>query len=215
MALSVTGEIEQTMASKLVKVGRASVMGLALLAVAACSSDDAMDDMSGSSGSDVPTYQQPEQPNTAPSGSVDQGYLDYDPRSGYVRDETTTDPATEATQQSLARDAGDLIYFALDSHALSDDAQRTLRRQALWLRQNPQTTVTIEGHCDERGTRDYNLALGDRRANSVRDYLVSLGVPANRVATTSYGKERPIAVCSSEICWSKNRRAMTAVNVMF
>ncbi|MEN8722625.1 MAG: peptidoglycan-associated lipoprotein Pal [Alphaproteobacteria bacterium] len=212
MTMSVTGEFEQTKSSRLMKFGRASVMGLTLFAVAACSSDDAMED---TATTEVPTYQQPEQPNTAPSGSVDQGYLDYDPRSGYVRDETTSDPATEATQQSLAREAGDLIYFALNSHALSDDTQRTLRRQALWLRQNPQTTVTIEGHCDERGTRDYNLALGDRRANSVRDYLVSLGVQANRIATTSYGKERPIAVCSSEICWSKNRRAMTAVNVMF
>ncbi len=212
MAYSVTGDVEQTMTSRLKKFGRVSVMGLALLAVAACSSDDAMEDTSTSG---TPTYQQPEQPNTAPSGDVDQGYLDYDPRSGYVRDETTTDAVTEASQQALARDAGDLVYFALDSHALNADAQRTLRRQALWLRQNSQTTVTIEGHCDERGTRDYNLALGDRRANAVRDYLVSLGVPANRVATTSYGKERPIAVCSSEICWSKNRRALTAVNVMF
>jgi len=212
MAFQTAVDQENSLSGKFGRIGRAGMMGLALLAVAACSSDDAVENTSAQTG---PTYVEPEQPQTAPQGNVDQGYLDYDPRGGYVRDETTTDAATASTQQSLAMEAGDLIFFGLDSYALNDNSQRVLRKQAQWLQSHPNTTVTVEGHCDERGTRDYNLALGERRANAVRDYLVSLGVAANRVATTSYGKERPIAVCSSEICWSKNRRAMTAVNVMF
>lgn len=208
MAFVIADDHQNNFGGSLKRFGRAGAMGLALLALAACSSDDAMEEPVTQT---EPTYVEPEQPETAPRADVDQGYLDYDPRNGYLRDETTTDPATEANQQALASQAGDLIFFGLDSYALNDNAQRVLRQQAMWLKQNPQVSVIIEGHCDERGTRDYNLALGERRASAVRDYLVSLGVPARRVATTSYGKERPIAVCSSEICWSKNRRAMTAI----
>jgi len=118
----------------------------------------------------------------------------------------------QPTQQGLALEAGDRVYFGYDQYNLSSAAQQTLRAQAAWLRKFPNVSVTVEGHCDERGTREYNLALGDRRANAVKDYLVSQGIAPSRVATISYGKERPIATCSAESCWSKNRRGMTVVN---
>jgi peptidoglycan-associated lipoprotein len=106
---------------------------------------------------------------------------------------------------------GNTVNFDYDKYDLRPDAQAILRGQASWLNQNPSRTVTIEGHCDERGTREYNLGLGERRANAVKQYLVSLGVSAGRVKTISYGKERPICVTSDEACWAKNRRGVSAV----
>ena len=94
---------------------------------------------------------------------------------------------------------------------MDDKARSTLDAQAAWLNANPSVRVSIEGHCDERGTRDYNLALGDRRANSVKDYLTFLGVKSERIATISYGKERPRALGSNEAAWSQNRRSETSV----
>ncbi|MEC8121561.1 MAG: peptidoglycan-associated lipoprotein Pal [Pseudomonadota bacterium] len=107
---------------------------------------------------------------------------------------------------------GNTVYFGYDSSALSDDAQATLMRQAGFLRGNPSLTVTIEGHCDERGTREYNLALGERRATAARDYLLAQGVDPARIRVISYGKERPVASGSTEQSWSKNRRAATVLN---
>lgn len=106
---------------------------------------------------------------------------------------------------------GDRVFFALDRYDLTPDAQSTLVKQAQWLLQNPNVTANIEGHADERGTREYNLALGARRANSVRRFLTGQGVPANRLNVASYGKERPVALCSEERCWSQNRRSVTVV----
>lgn len=106
---------------------------------------------------------------------------------------------------------GDRVFFALDRYDLTPDAQSTLVKQAQWLLQNPDVTANIEGHADERGTREYNLALGARRANSVRRFLTGQGVPANRLNAVSYGKERPVALCSEERCWSQNRRSVTVV----
>ena len=106
---------------------------------------------------------------------------------------------------------GNLVQFEYDKAELTPAAQAILRGQASWLNQNPSRTVTIEGHCDERGTREYNLGLGERRSNSVKQYLVSLGLSAGRVKTISYGKERPVCVSSDEACWSKNRRGVSAV----
>jgi peptidoglycan-associated lipoprotein len=106
---------------------------------------------------------------------------------------------------------GNGVYFALDSYDLNGAAQATLRGQAAWLGQNPSRTIVVEGHCDERGTREYNLGLGERRANAVKDYLVTLGVPSSRVRTISYGKERPVCVASNEECWSRNRRGVSVV----
>ena len=106
---------------------------------------------------------------------------------------------------------GDRVYFATDQHSLDGEARRTLDRQAQWLKTNAGTNVTIEGHADERGTRQYNLALGARRANSVRSFLASQGVAANRLRAVSFGKERPVALCSDEGCWSQNRRGVSVV----
>ena len=99
------------------------------------------------------------------------------------------------------------IYFGFDSYDLAGDARATLRHAADWLRSNPAPRVEIEGHCDERGTNEYNLALGDRRATSARDFLVNLGVPASKLRTISYGEERPQCSESDESCWQRNRRA--------
>jgi peptidoglycan-associated lipoprotein len=106
---------------------------------------------------------------------------------------------------------GDRVLFAVDQSTLTPAATQTLDGQANWLMQYSNYTVTIEGHADEQGTREYNLALGARRANAVRDYLVSRGVASNRIDIVTYGKERPLAICSTEECWSKNRRAVTLV----
>ncbi|HZF10122.1 MAG TPA: peptidoglycan-associated lipoprotein Pal [Thermoanaerobaculia bacterium] len=106
--------------------------------------------------------------------------------------------------------AGD-VYFAYDESNLSDEAREKLARNADVLKGQPQFQITIEGHCDERGTSEYNLALGERRANAVRDYIGSLGVAANRMRTISYGKERPVCTQNEESCWSQNRRAHMVV----
>ena len=119
--------------------------------------------------------------------------------------------AATSAEDALAK-IGNTVYFGYDSSALSDDAQATLMRQAGFLRGNPSLTVTIEGHCDERGTREYNLALGERRATAARDYLLAQGVDPARIRVISYGKERPVASGSTEQSWSKNRRAATVLN---
>ena len=121
-------------------------------------------------------------------------------------------PVTPGSAREFAVKVGDTVYFTTDSTDLTPDAQTTLRAQATWLKQYPQYTVTVEGHADERGTREYNIALGARRAQAARDYLVSRGVQANRMRTISYGKERPVAVCNDISCWSQNRRAVTVLN---
>jgi peptidoglycan-associated lipoprotein len=117
----------------------------------------------------------------------------------------------EGAQQQFATEAGDRVLFETDSHALNNQAVGILDRQVAWLKRNGQWRVVIEGHCDERGTREYNLALGDRRATAVRNYLVNQGIPASRVTTISYGKERPVAVGNSESSWSQNRRGVTVL----
>ena len=116
------------------------------------------------------------------------------------------------TQQDLVVNVGDRVFFGYDQSDLSYEARTTLERQATWMKQYPAVMVTIEGHADERGTREYNLALGERRASSVRSYLMSLGVDANRINTISYGKERPAVPESTAAAWSQNRRGVTVVN---
>jgi peptidoglycan-associated lipoprotein len=121
-------------------------------------------------------------------------------------------PAEPGSSQDFAVNVGDLVHFTVDSSSLTGEAQGILRNQARWLNQYPQYTVTIEGHADERGTREYNLALGARRAIAVKAFLAQQGVSAARIRTISYGKERPIATCDDISCWSQNRRAHTALN---
>ena len=116
------------------------------------------------------------------------------------------------SQQDLAATAGDRIFFDFDRADINAEAQQILQRQAQWLKRYPNVSVTIEGHCDERGTREYNLALGERRAQAAKNVLVALGIPASRVSTISYGKERPAVPGSSEDAYAQNRRAVTTVN---
>jgi peptidoglycan-associated lipoprotein len=120
--------------------------------------------------------------------------------------------AAPGSPRDFAVNAGDLVYFSTDNVELSPEAQQTVANQARWLKQYAQYTITIEGHADERGTREYNIALGAKRAQAVRDFLVRNGINAARVRTVSYGKERPVAVCNDISCWSQNRRAQTVLN---
>ncbi|MFC3124458.1 peptidoglycan-associated lipoprotein Pal [Pseudoroseomonas globiformis] len=115
------------------------------------------------------------------------------------------------SQEDLVANVGDRVFFALDSSSVGGDQRPTLQRQAAWLAQYPQVQVSVEGHADERGTREYNLALGQRRANAARDVLVASGVSSQRLSTISYGKDRPAALGSSEDAWAQNRRAVTVV----
>lgn len=121
-------------------------------------------------------------------------------------------PVVPGTQRDFSVNVGDIVYFTTDSSDLTAEARQTLQKQVQWLRQYPQFTITIEGHADERGTREYNIALGARRATSVRKFLSGNGVNARRIRTISYGKERPVAVCDDISCWSQNRRAQTVLN---
>ncbi len=120
--------------------------------------------------------------------------------------------AIPGSQQDFAVNVGDRVFFDSDSSQLSATAQSTLDKQAAWLSRYPNYHFTVEGHADERGTREYNFALGARRAQVTRDYLVSRGVAASRIRTISYGKERPVAVCDDISCWSQNRRAVTVLH---
>jgi peptidoglycan-associated lipoprotein len=119
--------------------------------------------------------------------------------------------AHPGTQEDLVVNVGDRIFYSFNESTLSSEAQATLDRQAAWLKKYGSVKVTIEGHCDERGTREYNLALGERRATAVKNYLVAAGIPASRISTISYGKERPAVVGSNEAAWAQNRRAVTVV----
>jgi len=119
---------------------------------------------------------------------------------------------TPGTQEHLVANVGDRVFFDFDKSDLRPDARASVESLAVWLNNYPAVTLTVEGHADERGTREYNLALGDRRANSVRDYLAALGVSANRLSTISYGKERPAVLGSNDESWAQNRRGVFVVN---
>ena len=119
--------------------------------------------------------------------------------------------AAPGSQQDFVVNVGDRVFFETDSSDLTPQARATLDKQAQWLGQYNRYTFTIEGHADERGTREYNIALGARRAQTVREYLVSRGIDAQRMRTISYGKERPVAVCNDISCWSQNRRSVTVL----
>ena len=120
--------------------------------------------------------------------------------------------APPGSQQDFVVNVGDRVFFESDSSELSPQSIATLEKQAQWLQSYSQYTFTVEGHADERGTREYNIALGARRAQTVRDYLISRGIQAQRMRTISYGKERPVAVCNDISCWSQNRRVVTVLN---
>ena len=121
-------------------------------------------------------------------------------------------PTTPGSARDFSQNVGDIVYFSTDQTDLTPEAQQTLSNQARWLQQYSQYSITIEGHADERGTREYNIGLGSKRAESVRAFLARNGVSAGRIRTISYGKERPVAVCNDISCWSQNRRAQTVLN---
>ena len=126
--------------------------------------------------------------------------------------ETTGSGIVSGSQEELIVNVGDRVFFGYDSSDLDSDALELLQDQVAWLKQNSNVSVTIEGHCDERGTREYNLALGEKRAQAVKNYLIGLGINPDRVSTISYGKERPAVVGSNDGAWAQNRRSVTIVN---
>ncbi len=123
-----------------------------------------------------------------------------------------TSTIVPGSAEDLRVNVGDTVHFAYNECNIEDNDKGTLQRQAAWLQRYPAIKVTVEGDCDERGTREYNLALGARRANAVKEYLVSLGVSSARVDTISYGKEHPICTDSTEDCWAQNRRGVTTIS---
>lgn len=142
------------------------------------------------------------------------------PKATEEQPPTTAPTSTQSSVQSsivpgstqdFRVNVGDTVHFDYDKYDITDEDRGTLQRQATWLQKYPSVRVTVEGHCDERGTREYNLALGARRANAVKEYLVSLGVSSSRLDTISYGKERPICTESNESCWAQNRRGVTTI----
>lgn len=167
---------------------------LALIAVgallAACESAPEATNTGATGGDQKPmvqTQQQPSQPMAKPTGPA---------------------PGSE---QDFVVNVGDRVFFDLDKYELKADAQGVLKKQAAWLGAYKSVKISVEGHCDERGTREYNIALGERRANSVKDYLVALGVSAARIQTVSYGKEKPVAMGHNEAAWAQNRRGVTVL----
>jgi peptidoglycan-associated lipoprotein len=130
--------------------------------------------------------------------------------AGTSSSQSTTGPRP-GSQEDLVVNVGDRVFFDFDQYSVRQDQRAVLDRQAAWLKKYPEVTVTVEGHADERGTREYNIALGNRRATAAKNYLVALGINPNRVQTISYGKERPAVAGSNEQAWSQNRRAVTVV----
>jgi peptidoglycan-associated lipoprotein len=161
-----------------------AALGLALMALAACNN-----------------------PSKNGAGVNDPGGAYGD---GGVSQGSINDPNSPAY---FSATVGDTVHFVVDQSTLTDEARSTLSGQAQWLAGHSNYAAIIEGHADEQGTREYNLALGARRASAVQEYLISQGVSGSRLRTVSYGKERPLAVCSSEECYSKNRRAVTVISV--
>ncbi len=125
--------------------------------------------------------------------------------------ENQTQKAIPGSERDFMLNVGDRVHFLVDRSTLTPEAQQILTRQAAWLRQYPNVTVQIEGHADERGTREYNIALSARRAAAVKRFLIAQGVQPSRISTIAYGKERPVALCDAEQCWAQNRRAVTVI----
>lgn len=176
----------------------------AALLLAACSKDPEPQDTVSSPDAGVEEAGANGQPDAVSTPEVSAGELE--------RIANRDKYGASANQAALDAFAGDRVFFAYDSSELTDEARSILASQAEWLGYHNRARVTIEGHCDERGTREYNLALGDRRANAVKSYLMALGVSASRINTISYGKERPEVVGNSDSAWSQNRRGVMTVN---
>ena len=147
---------------------------------------------------------------TAPSGGASTGGAGGASGAGGAKSAKTM-AVKPGSQEDLVVNVGDRVFFNFDKFNISAEARKTLELQAAWMKKNASVTVTIQGHADERGTREYNLALGERRASSVKDYLITLGVNPQRIDTISYGKERPVAIGSTNAAWAQNRRGVTKV----
>ncbi len=172
-----------------------SLLLCAALAVSACSRGDDASGLFGGGGSG--------------SGSIDGGVAGGAPTGpGSGLD---GGPIDQRSLDYFSQTVGDRVFFPVDQSTLTPVAMATLDGQAAWLSQRPAAQITIEGHADEQGTREYNIALSARRASAVRNYLVTKGIPDARLSTIPFGKERPIEICSTEACWSKNRRSVTVV----
>ena len=154
--------------------------------------------------------------STTPKDTADSSGSGSTSTSSDVSSSGETDSASASiepgSQEDLIVNVGDRVFFNYDSAELDTDAQELLQDQVAWLKQYSNVSVIIEGHCDERGTREYNLALGEKRAQSVKNYLINLGISSDRVSTISYGKERPAVVGSNDGAWAQNRRSVTIVN---
>lgn len=172
--------------------GRLALIAVATISLAACATKK-------------PTDGYGDKPTTTPTQPAGPGYK---PPQGPGPVSSAPLPGSE---QDFVINVGDFVYFDLDSYSIRDDAMPVLEAQAAWLRQYPNVTVRIEGNCDERGTAEYNLALGARRANSVREFLVSRGVSASRITTISFGKERPIDPGTDEAAYQRNRNGHTVI----
>ena len=150
--------------------------------------------------------------DSADSSGSGSSSSDSDVSSEGAITETAGSGIVLGSQEDLIVNVGDRVFFGYDSSDLDSDALELLQDQVAWLKQNSDVSVTIEGHCDERGTREYNLALGEKRAQAVKNYLIGLGINPDRVSTISYGKERPAVVGSNDGAWAQNRRSVTIVN---
>ena len=186
--------------------------GAALLT--ACETASEIDAIaSGASGSSATTSTAS---STASSGSSDSSSSSSSSTSSSGASGSSSDSATTYSYDTDPKTAlikvGDRVLFGYDSSELDDDDRSVLDNQAKFLNQNPSLKVTIEGHCDERGTREYNLALGEKRASAVKDYLISVGINSERVSVVSYGKERPQVLGSNKAAWSMNRRSVTTID---
>ena len=179
--------------------------GAALLT--ACETASEIDAIAtGASGSSAST-------STASSGSSDSSSsTSSSTSSSGASSESATTYSYDTDPKTALIKVGDRVLFGYDSSELDSDAQELLQDQVAWLKQYSDVSVIIEGHCDERGTREYNLALGEKRAQAVKNYLISLGISSDRVSTISYGKERPAVVGSNDGAWAQNRRSVTIVN---
>ena len=182
--------------------------GAALLT--ACETASEIDAIaSGASGSSATTSTA----STASSGSSDSSSSSSSSTSSSgATSESTTSYSYDTDPKTALIKVGDRVLFGYDSSELDDEDRSVLDNQAKFLNQNPSLKVTIEGHCDERGTREYNLALGEKRASAVKDYLISVGINSARISVVSYGKERPQVLGSNKAAWSMNRRSVTTID---
>ena len=174
-----------------------------LFVVAACATAGEEDSATSGSGGEA---------KAAAPARVQQSQSQSQSQSGGEQAARQAPEVAPGSQQDLVANIGDRVFFGYDKFDLQPAGRSALELQAVWLKRFPNINVTVEGHADERGTREYNLALAERRANSVKDFLVSQGIDPRRMRTISFGKERPVALGSNEAAWSQNRRGVTAVN---